>query len=51
LPEGFSFADLAVLVVWFLISEGQSAVSKYLGGNMEGVRLGMSMGVYAPEQK
>jgi hypothetical protein len=45
LPEGFSFADLAVLVVWFLISEGQSAVSKYLGGNMEGVRLGMSMGV------
>jgi hypothetical protein len=44
-PEGFSFADLSVLVVWYLISEGQRAVSAYLNGNMEGVRIGMSMGV------
>jgi len=45
LPQGFSFADLAVLVVWFLISEGERAVLEYLGGNFEEVRLGMSMGV------
>lgn len=45
LPDGFTFADLVVLVLWFLISEGHSAVAEYLGGDMEGVRLGMSMGV------
>jgi hypothetical protein len=45
LPAGFSFADLAVLVVWYLISEGQRAISTYLADNMEGVRIGMSMGV------
>jgi hypothetical protein len=45
LPAGFSAADLAALTVWFLISEGHRAVAAQLNGRMEGVEMGMSMGV------
>jgi hypothetical protein len=45
LPNGFNAADLAALTVWFLISEGHRAVAAQLNGRMEGVELGMSMGV------
>jgi hypothetical protein len=45
LPDGFSAADLASLTVWFLISEGHRAVAAQLNGHMEGVEMGMSMGV------
>jgi hypothetical protein len=45
LPDRFSAFDLAVLTVWYLISEGHRAVDQYLRGNMENVRLGMTMGV------
>jgi hypothetical protein len=45
LPDGFSAADLAALTVWFLISEGHRAVAAQLNGRMEGVEMGMSMGV------
>lgn len=43
--DGFTAADLATVTVWFLISEGHRAVSNYLRGNMEGVSIGMTMGV------
>lgn len=42
--DGLSAADLTTLTVWYLISEGQRAVSSYLG-KTEGVNLGMTMGV------
>lgn len=45
LPDGFTSVDLAALTVWFLISEGHRAIATYLGGNMEGVAIGMTMGV------
>jgi hypothetical protein len=45
LPDGFSAADLAALTVWFLISEGHRAVAAQLNGRMEGVEMGMTMGV------
>ena len=45
LPDGFDAVDLAALTVWFLISEGHRAVATYLGGKMEGVAIGMTMGV------
>ena len=45
LPTGFSAADLAALTVWFLISEGHRAVVAHFVGRMEGVEIGMSMGV------
>ena len=45
LPDGFTSVDLAVLTVWFLISEGHRAVAAYLRGDMEGVAIGMTMGV------
>jgi hypothetical protein len=45
LPDGFSAADLAALTVWFLISEGHRAVAAQFNGHMEGVEMGMSMGV------
>jgi hypothetical protein len=45
LPDGFSAADLAALTVWFLISEGHRAVAAQLNGRMEGVEIGMTMGV------
>ena len=45
LPDGFTSADLAVLTVWFLICEGHRAVAAYLRGDMEGVAIGMTMGV------
>jgi hypothetical protein len=45
LPDGFDAADLAALTVWFLISEGHRAVAVHLNGAMEGVEMGMSMGV------
>src|SRR5580700_3718552 len=47
LPAGFTAADLAALTVWFLISEGHRAVAAQLNGRMEGVEMGMSMGVPA----
>ncbi len=43
--DGFRAADLATLVVWFLISEGQRAVSQYVGGSMDRLSIGMTMGV------
>jgi hypothetical protein len=45
LPDGFSAADLAALTVWFLISEGHRAVAAQFNGRVEGVEMGMSMGV------
>jgi hypothetical protein len=45
LPDGFSAADLAALTVWFLISEGHRAVAAHFNGRMDGVAMGMSMGV------
>jgi molecular chaperone DnaK (HSP70) len=45
LPNGFSAADLAALTVWFLISEGHRAVAAHLKGRMDGVTIGMTMGV------
>jgi hypothetical protein len=48
LPDGFSAADLAALTVWFLISEGYRAVEAHLNGRMDGVEMGMSMGVPMP---
>jgi hypothetical protein len=47
-PDGFSAADLAALTVWFLISEGHRAVAARLNGRMEGVEMGMTMGVPMP---
>ena len=46
--DGFSAADLAALTVWFLISEGHRAVAAQLNGRMEGVEMGMTMGVPMP---
>jgi hypothetical protein len=45
LPDGFTAADFAALTVWFLISEGHRAVAVQLNGHMEGVEMGMTMGV------
>ena len=45
LPEGFSAADLATLTVWFLISKGHQAVAAEFKDQMEGIELGMTMGV------
>lgn len=45
MPGGFSAADLATLTVWFLISEGHRAIDTYLSHKMEGVSIGMTMGV------
>lgn len=41
---GFSAADLATLAIWYLISEGNRAVSNYLGEDVV-FNLGMTMGV------
>lgn len=45
LPNGFTAHDLAVLTVWFLISEGHRSVAEYLKGRMEGASVGMTMGI------
>lgn len=45
LPEGFSAADLAALTVWFLISKGHQAVAAQFKEQLEGIELGMTMGV------
>jgi hypothetical protein len=45
LPAGFNAADLAALTVWFLISEGHRAVAAQVNGRMEGVDMGLTMGV------
>ena len=45
LPEGFSAVDLATLTVWFLISTGHRAVAAQFKEQMEGIELGMTMGV------
>ena len=45
LPKGFSAADLAALTVWFLISKGHQAVAAHFNTQMEGIELGMTMGV------
>lgn len=42
--DGFRAADLAILTIWHLISEGNRAVSSYLS-KTEGVSIGMTMGV------
>ena len=47
LPEGFRAADLAALTVWFLISKGHQAVAARFKERMEGIELGMTMGVPA----
>lgn len=48
LPQGFTAADLAALTVWFLISEGQRAAAAQFDGRLEGVEIGMTMGVPLP---
>jgi hypothetical protein len=48
LPEGIGGADLAALTVWFLISEGHRAVAAHFNGRMDGVEIGMTMGVPMP---
>jgi hypothetical protein len=45
LPGGFTAHDLALLTVWFLISEGHRGVAEYFKGRMEGVSVGMTMGI------
>lgn len=45
LPEGFSAADIAALTVWFLISEGHRAVAAHFNDNMQGMQIGMTIGV------
>jgi len=45
LPDGFSAVDLAILTVWFLISEGHRAIASYLDRRVEDVPIGMAMGV------
>ena len=45
LPSGFTAHDLAVLTMWFLISEGHRGIAEYLKGRMEGVSVGMTMGI------
>lgn len=45
LPEGFSAGDLAALTVWFLISKGHQAIAARFNKQMEGIELGMTMGV------
>src|SRR5215471_18775975 len=45
LPQGFIAADLAAFTVWFLISEGQRAAAAQFDGRLEGVEIGMIMGV------
>lgn len=45
MPGGFRATDLATLTVWFLISEGHRAIDTYLSRKMEGVSIGMTMGV------
>ena len=45
MPDGFRAADLATLTVWFLISEGHRAIDSYVTHKMEGVSIGMTMGV------
>ena len=45
LPEGFSAVDLATLTVWFLISTGHRAVAAQFKEQLEGIELGMTMGV------
>ena len=54
LPDAFTAHDLAVLTVWFLISEGHRGVAEYLKGRMEGVSVVMTMGIpmaFFKEQK
>ena len=54
LPDGFTAHDLAVLTMWFMISEGQRGIAEYLKGRMEGVSVGMTMGIpmaFFKEQK
>src|SRR5271169_3022311 len=45
LSGGFCAADLAALTVWFLISKGHQAVAAQFKEQMEGIELGMTMGV------
>src|SRR5208282_1847667 len=45
LPDGFTAHDLAVLTMWFLISEGHRGIAEYLKGRTEGVNIGMTMGI------
>lgn len=45
LPFGFTAKDLAVLAVWFLISEGYRAVREYLRSHTAEFALGMTLGV------
>jgi hypothetical protein len=45
LPGGFNAADLATLTLWFLISIGHQAVAAKFKEQMEGIELGMTMGV------
>ena len=45
LPGGFTAYDLAILTMWFLISEGHRSIAEYLRGRMEGVSIGMTMGL------
>jgi hypothetical protein len=44
LPSGFSAKDMAILTVWFLISEAERAVLKYFKGKSVDVALGFSLG-------
>jgi hypothetical protein len=45
LPDGLTTHDLSVLTMWFLISEGHRGVAEYLKGRMEGVSIGITMGI------
>ena len=48
LPDGIGVADLAALTIWFLISEGHRAVAAHFNPRMDGVEIGMTMGVPMP---
>src|SRR5262245_24969899 len=45
LPRDFSAKDLAILTVWFLISEGCRAIQQHLRTDLKSIKLGMTLGM------
>jgi hypothetical protein len=45
LPDGFTAKDLAILTVWFLLSEGAGAISRFLQNSVNDLRITMTLGI------
>jgi len=45
LPEGLSAKDLAILTVWFLLSEGTNAISRFLSYPVADLGITMTLGI------